>query len=200
MRTPILAALVFAAACGDASPPGFSTGPAITSVSASTSGSSSTGDSKGKVDLPFLIARTGTMKTEQTQLVDGPADDAATPDIDDQVQVVVNPADAAAQVRDVPRVDLVRLVDGHLELEVAGVGSVRTWEIHLYWFVSRPSCGLSVKATTFLRLGGRGTGSATDLEKSPLRDLLRACPFGRFGLFLTRYLDLRLDFPGLPGP
>ena len=108
MRTPILAALVFAAACGDASPPGFSTGPAITSVSASTSGSSSTGDSKGKVDLPFLIARTGTMKTEQTQLVDGPADDAATPDIDDQVQVVVNPADAAAQVRDVPRVDLGR--------------------------------------------------------------------------------------------
>ncbi len=44
MRTPILAALVLAAACGDAAPPGFSTGPAITSVSASTSGSSSTGD------------------------------------------------------------------------------------------------------------------------------------------------------------
>ncbi len=44
MRTPILATLVFAAACGDADPPGFSTGAAITSVSASTSGSSSTGD------------------------------------------------------------------------------------------------------------------------------------------------------------
>ena len=44
MRTPILAALVLAAACGDAAPPGFSTGPAVTSLSASTSGSSSTGD------------------------------------------------------------------------------------------------------------------------------------------------------------
>jgi hypothetical protein len=43
MRAPILAALVLAA-CGDAAPPGFSTGPAITSVSASTSGSSSGGD------------------------------------------------------------------------------------------------------------------------------------------------------------
>ena len=42
-RAPILAALVLAA-CEDAAPPGFSTGPAITSVSASTSGSSSTGD------------------------------------------------------------------------------------------------------------------------------------------------------------
>ena len=42
-RAPFLAAVVLAA-CGDASPPGFSTGPAITSVSASTSGSSSTGD------------------------------------------------------------------------------------------------------------------------------------------------------------
>ena len=42
-RAPILAALVLAA-CGDATPLGFSTGPAITSVSASTSGSSSTGD------------------------------------------------------------------------------------------------------------------------------------------------------------
>ena len=42
-RAPILAALALAA-CGDAAPPGFSTGPAITSVSASTSGSSSTGD------------------------------------------------------------------------------------------------------------------------------------------------------------
>ncbi len=51
MRTPILAALVLAA-CGDAAPPGFSTGPAITGVSASTSGSSSTGDtsSTGLVD------------------------------------------------------------------------------------------------------------------------------------------------------
>ena len=43
MRAPILAAVILAA-CGDAAPPGFSTGPAITSVSASTSGSSSTGD------------------------------------------------------------------------------------------------------------------------------------------------------------
>jgi hypothetical protein len=34
------AVLVLAAACGDATPPGFSTGPAITSVSASTSGGS----------------------------------------------------------------------------------------------------------------------------------------------------------------
>jgi len=42
----------------------------------------------------------------------------------------------------------------HLELEAAGVGLVRTGEIHLYWFLSRPSCGLSVKATTILRLGG----------------------------------------------
>jgi hypothetical protein len=40
-------------------------------------------------------------------VVDRPADDAAAPDIDDQVQVEVDPADAAAQVRDVPRVDLV---------------------------------------------------------------------------------------------
>ena len=39
MRAPILAAL-FLAACGDAAPPGFSTGPAITSVSTSTNGSS----------------------------------------------------------------------------------------------------------------------------------------------------------------
>ncbi len=43
MRAPILAALILAA-CGDAAPPGFSTGPAITSVSASTSGSSTGGD------------------------------------------------------------------------------------------------------------------------------------------------------------
>jgi len=42
MRAPILAALVLAT-CGDAASPGFSTGPAVTSVSASTSGSS-TGD------------------------------------------------------------------------------------------------------------------------------------------------------------
>ncbi len=49
-RTPILAALL-AAACGDAAPPGFSTGPAITSVSASTSGSSTGGDtSTGPAD------------------------------------------------------------------------------------------------------------------------------------------------------
>jgi len=40
-------------------------------------------------------------------VVDGPADDAATPDIDDQVQVEVNPTDTAAQIGDVPRVDLV---------------------------------------------------------------------------------------------
>ena len=39
MRPPILAALL-ATACGDTAAPGFSTGPAITSVSASTSGSS----------------------------------------------------------------------------------------------------------------------------------------------------------------
>ena len=43
MRTPVLAALVLAA-CGDVSPPGFSTGPAITSVSASTSSSSTGAD------------------------------------------------------------------------------------------------------------------------------------------------------------
>ena len=43
MRTFTLAALILAA-CSDASPPGFSTGPAITSVSASTSGSSTGGD------------------------------------------------------------------------------------------------------------------------------------------------------------
>ena len=49
---------------------------------------------------------------------------------------------------------LARLVDGHLKLEVAGVRSALTGETHLYWFLSRPSCGLSVKATTFLRLGG----------------------------------------------
>ena len=51
MRTTILATLVLAS-CGDAAPPGFSTGPAITSVSASTIGSSSTGDtsSTGLVD------------------------------------------------------------------------------------------------------------------------------------------------------
>ena len=44
MRAPILAALVLAAACGDTAAPGFSTGPAITSVSASTSGSSTGAD------------------------------------------------------------------------------------------------------------------------------------------------------------
>ena len=43
-RAPILAALALAAACGDTAAPGFSTGPAITSVSASTSGSSSGAD------------------------------------------------------------------------------------------------------------------------------------------------------------
>ena len=110
MRAPILATLVLAAACGDTAPPGFSSGPAITSVSASTSGSSTGGDTsstgpaddsagssassssstsagtldvgtvmdfgpvqppgcKGKVDLLFLIARTGTMDTEQAQLL-----------------------------------------------------------------------------------------------------------------------------------
>ncbi len=111
MRTPILATLILAA-CGDVSPPGFSTGPGVTSVSATTSGSSSTGDTsspgdtsstgpaddsagnsgsssagtldvgsvmdfgsaqppgcKGKVDLLFLIARTGTMVSEQEQLL-----------------------------------------------------------------------------------------------------------------------------------
>ena len=108
MRVVTLAALIFAAACGDASPPGFSSGPAITSVSATTNGSSTGGDTsstgpaddsagssagastsagtldvgtvmdfgpvqppgcKGKVDLLFLIARTGTMDTEQAQLL-----------------------------------------------------------------------------------------------------------------------------------
>ena len=43
MRAPVLAALIFAA-CGDTAAPGFSTGPAITSVSASTSGSSTSAD------------------------------------------------------------------------------------------------------------------------------------------------------------
>jgi len=50
-RAPILAALALAA-CGDATPPGFSTGPAITSVSATTSGSSTGADttSSGPAD------------------------------------------------------------------------------------------------------------------------------------------------------
>ena len=43
MRAPILAALILAA-CGDNASPGFSSGPAITSVSASTSGSSTGAD------------------------------------------------------------------------------------------------------------------------------------------------------------
>ena len=43
MRAPVLAALILAA-CGDTTAPGFSTGPAITSVSASTSGSSTSAD------------------------------------------------------------------------------------------------------------------------------------------------------------
>ena len=43
MRTLILAALILAA-CGDTAAPGFSTGPAVTSVSASTSGSSTGAD------------------------------------------------------------------------------------------------------------------------------------------------------------
>lgn len=43
MRAPILAALILAA-CGDAAPPGFSTGPGVTSVVASTSGSSTAVD------------------------------------------------------------------------------------------------------------------------------------------------------------
>ncbi len=107
-RPPVLVALIFAAACGDAAPPGFSTGPAISvSTSTSTSGSSSAADTsstglvddsagssgssstgivrdvgsamdfgpvqppgcKGKVDLLFVIARQGTMVTEQTQLL-----------------------------------------------------------------------------------------------------------------------------------
>ena len=42
MRTPILAALVLAA-CGDTAPPGFSTGPGVTSVSATSTSGSSTG-------------------------------------------------------------------------------------------------------------------------------------------------------------
>ncbi len=45
MRKPILAALMLAT-CGDASPPGFSTG-AITTVSAATSGNSTSGNSTG---------------------------------------------------------------------------------------------------------------------------------------------------------
>ncbi len=51
MRASLLAALLLAA-CGDAAPPGFSTGPAITSVSASTSGSSTGADttSSGPAD------------------------------------------------------------------------------------------------------------------------------------------------------
>ena len=43
-RAPVLAALVLAA-CGDATPPGFSSGPPVTTVPESTSGSSSSGDS-----------------------------------------------------------------------------------------------------------------------------------------------------------
>jgi hypothetical protein len=43
-RAPILAALVLAA-CGDATPPGFSSGLPVTTVPESTSGSSSSGDS-----------------------------------------------------------------------------------------------------------------------------------------------------------
>jgi hypothetical protein len=43
-RAPVLAALVLAA-CGDATPPGFSSGPAVTSVAESTSSSTSSGDS-----------------------------------------------------------------------------------------------------------------------------------------------------------
>jgi len=42
-RVPVLAAFVLAA-CGDTAPPGFSSGPPVTSVAESTSGSSSTGD------------------------------------------------------------------------------------------------------------------------------------------------------------
>lgn len=105
-RAPILAALVFAA-CGGNAPPGFTSGPAVTSVSGTTSGSStssdtssssSVGDSvgssadastgiihdvgadadfgtgqppgcKGKVDLLFLIARSGNMKYVQDQFL-----------------------------------------------------------------------------------------------------------------------------------
>jgi hypothetical protein len=50
-RAPTLAALVLAA-CGDATPHGFSSGPPVTSVAESTSGSSSTGDtsSSGPAD------------------------------------------------------------------------------------------------------------------------------------------------------
>jgi len=44
MRAPVLAALVLAA-CGDATPPGFSSGPPVTSVAESTSSNSSSGDS-----------------------------------------------------------------------------------------------------------------------------------------------------------
>ena len=44
MMRAAIAALVLAAACGDATPPGFSTGPVITSMSASTSGSSTGAD------------------------------------------------------------------------------------------------------------------------------------------------------------
>jgi hypothetical protein len=51
MRAPSLAAFVLAA-CGDATPPGFSSGPPVTSVVESTSGSTSSGDtsSSGPAD------------------------------------------------------------------------------------------------------------------------------------------------------
>ncbi len=62
MRTPMLAALIVAA-CGDASPPGFSTGPAITSVSASTSSNSSTSDTSSTGPADDSAGNSGSSST-----------------------------------------------------------------------------------------------------------------------------------------
>jgi hypothetical protein len=73
MRTPILAAVLLLTACGDAASPGFSTGPAITSVSASTTGSSTGADttSTGPADDPAGSSASTSTST-------GPALDSST--------------------------------------------------------------------------------------------------------------------------
>ncbi len=64
-RARFLAAVVLAA-CGDASPPGFSTGPAITSVSASTSGSASTGETSSTGPADESVGNSASTSTSTT--------------------------------------------------------------------------------------------------------------------------------------
>jgi len=76
MRAPVLAALVLAA-CGDTTPPGFSSEPAVTSVSESTSGSSSSGDTSSTGPADNSTSNSDTSSTG-TQLDVGAETDFGT--------------------------------------------------------------------------------------------------------------------------